>query len=175
MHSSNFLPPSVFLSSTGYFIVSFNYFTGSLPSWVKMPSMFYFDISNNQFTGSLPATLDMFELKHLHMESNRFSGSIPHDYSRLGNNRMFQLYLNDNQLTGTIPSGPWHKALPYRFLTNVDVSNNLLTGRIPDSLCQLSVFEEGETVEFRADCHICTCLRFCEPWCEEEYAKQTGT
>jgi hypothetical protein len=49
---------------------------------------------------------------------------------------------------------------------NVDISNNLLTERIPESVCMLSVYEEGEIVEFRADCDICLCKDLCDPWCK---------
>ena len=113
----------VFPFQKGYFNVHYNYFSGPLPNWVKMGSMFYFDVSNNALTGTLPQTLDMFELKHLHMEHNKFTGTIPRDYSVIGNRRIFEIYLNDNQLSGTFPRGPWHKVLPHRFLSTSTGSN----------------------------------------------------
>lgn len=49
---------------------------------------------------------------------------------------------------------------------NVDVSNNRLTQNMPSSVCMLSVYEEGETVEFRADCDVCNCGRLCYRSCQ---------
>ena len=51
---------------------------------------------------------------------------------------------------------------------NVDVSNNKLSGDIPGNVCMLSVYNEGETVEFRADCDVCDCGRLCYRWCEDQ-------
>jgi len=84
----------------------------------------------------------------------------------LGLNRLLQFFVNDNKLTGEFPDG-WLQTIPYKFLTNVDISNNQFNRKITDKICMLSVYEEGETVEFGADCDICDCDRLCYRQCEE--------
>ena len=105
------------LFTSGYLNLNYNQFSGSLPSTVRMDEMFYFDLSHNALTGKLPSTVNMIVLKHFHMDHNQFSGSIPSNYARMGNSRFLEFYVNDNQLTGTFPRGPWHKEFPHRFLS----------------------------------------------------------
>ncbi len=71
---------------------------------------------------------------------------------------LFQLYLNDNKLTGRFPQG-WS---PIYYLTNIDIRNNQFTQDIPSSVCSMNVFDEAEMVELRADCDICDCRRLCD-------------
>ena len=82
-----------------------------------MNEMFYFDLSHNALTGKLPSNVDMIVLKHFLLDHNQFSGSIPSNYPRMGNSRFLTFYVNDNQLTGTFPRGPWNKEFPHRFLS----------------------------------------------------------
>ena len=97
------------------------------------------------------------------MDHNAFTGLLPAYFSQLGNGRLKQLHLNDNQLEGKVPED-WD---PKDQLTNMAVHNNKLTVRVPESVCELSVFELGNMVEFRTDCDICTCDFLCE-MCNEK-------
>ena len=103
--------------STGYLNLNYNQLSGSLPSTIRMNEMFYFDLSHNALTGKLPTSVNMIVLKHFHLDHNRFTGSIPNSYPRMGNSRFFEFFVNDNQLTGTFPRGPWHKRFPHKFLS----------------------------------------------------------
>ncbi|CAB9508943.1 LRR receptor-like serine threonine-protein kinase [Seminavis robusta] len=163
------LPEELFdLGDLRYLILSYNDFTGTLPDRIRMTDMYYWDLSHTRINGTLPSTMIMPSLRHFHMDNALLTGSIPNDYANLGSNRLFQFYLNDNQLTGAFPTG-WHTKLPHKHLTNVDISNNQLSVPLPSSICMLTVYEEGETVEFRADCDICVCGRLCYRWCDERF------
>lgn len=71
---------------------------------------------------------------------------------------MKQMHLNDNILEGKVPE-EWN---PKDQLINMAVHNNRLTVPVASSVCELSVFELGNMVEFRTDCNICTCDFLCE-------------
>lgn len=43
----------------------------------------------------------------------------------------------------------------------MNIGNNMFTEKISKDVCELSVFEEGELVEFVADCDICSCDDLC--------------
>jgi hypothetical protein len=90
------------------------------------------------------------------MDHNLFSGSIPATFRELGHGRLRQLYLNDCQFSGNFPEN-W---LFPKFLNNIDLSNNRFKNNL-DDMCLMSVFEDGELVELRADCPICNCDRLC--------------
>ena len=71
---------------------------------------------------------------------------------------MKQMYLNDNNLEGKVPEN-WD---PLDQLTNMAFHNNKLTVPVSDTVCDMSVFEQGVMVEMRTDCDICTCDFLCE-------------
>lgn len=154
------------LDDLRYLILRQNGLTGTLPDRIRLNDLYYWDLSMNSLNGTLPSTLQMVSLRHFDLSYNEFSGTIPEDYSDLGSNRLFQFYLNDNKITGEFP-GNWHTKLPHKWLTNVDISNNRLTEKLPGSVCMLSVYEEGETIEFRADCDVCNCKNLCYRWCDK--------
>ena len=95
---------------------------------------------------------------HLYLDHNQFTGLLPQYFGQIGNGRLKQLHLNDNDLEGKVPD-TWD---PKDQLTNMAVHNNRLTVRVPPEVCELSVFELGNMVEFRTDCDICTCDFLCE-------------
>lgn len=43
---------------------------------------------------------------------------------------------------------------------NMDISNNSFD-KVDKKICKNVVFEEGELVEFRADCGLCECKELC--------------
>jgi hypothetical protein len=160
--------------------------TGPIPPDLGMGVAIVFDISHNQFSGTVPgkksglgistlvvsiltsspllvpeppenfATEIVPNVRHVHMDHNIFSGSIPDTFRELGHGRLRQLYLNDCQFSGKFPEN-W---LFPKFLNNIDLSNNRFKNNL-DAMCLMSVFENGELVELRADCPICNCDRLC--------------
>ncbi|KAL8132751.1 putative inactive receptor kinase At1g48480 [Apium graveolens] len=106
----------------------FNALSGSLPSDLSsLGNLRNLYLQSNQFSGPLPTFI--FSLKNLvrlSLGSNNFSGPISSDFSKL--NRLGTLYLEQNQLTGEIPN------LDFPGLVQFNVSDNLLTGRIPKKL-----------------------------------------
>ena len=95
-------------------------------------------------------------IRHLHLDHNLFTGSIPSSFRELGKGRLRQLYLNDCHFSGKFPEN-W---LSTENLNNIDLSNNEFKTNL-DEICLMSVFENGELVELRADCPICNCERLC--------------
>lgn len=110
-------------------------------------------LSGNSLTSTIPNSLPK-NLRVLTLYSNKLIGTIPSSLGRL--TRLTTLYLGSNDLTGTLPSSlgnlanllylsihhnKIHGALPLTIgnnnlhkLVTLDLSNNLLTNSIPDSL-----------------------------------------
>ncbi|KAG6399113.1 hypothetical protein SASPL_140587 [Salvia splendens] len=92
-----------------------------LPGLVNLKSLY---LNNNKFEGGIPVSLArMHRLKVVVLSENRLSGQIPQAFVRLS--RLYVLFVQDNRLTGSIP--PFNQT-NLRFF---NVSNNLLSGRIP--------------------------------------------
>jgi len=124
--------------------------------------MFHFDVSFNNLNGTLPADIgeNFKALKQLYLDHNQFTGTIPESYSSVGSGRLYVLTLNDNLLTGSVPT-TWGK--DNFFVDTIYVQHNNLTIEVDKDVCKLDVFEGGELVEFRADCNVCSCKdRLCE-------------
>ncbi|CAD5169902.1 unnamed protein product [Musa acuminata subsp. malaccensis] len=101
---------------------------GPMPEVGKMESLRAIFLSENKFSGQIPdnAFAGMSWLKKLHLSHNGFSGSIPTSIAALP--KLLELRLDDNRFSGTIPD------LRLTTAKLVNVSNNYLEGRIPDSL-----------------------------------------
>ena len=97
----------------------------------------------------------MIKLRSLYLDFNRLSGSLPEDFGSIGQGRLNQMVLHDNQLTGNVPGG-WKGD----FLDVIEIQNNNFTS-IDDTVCGQIVWAGGELVSFRADCEACTCKYFC--------------
>lgn len=81
-----------------------NNMTGNLPSFFNS---FIFlntvDLGNNDFTGTIPTNLgNMPTLKNLYLDGNLLTGSLPSSLTAIN---LSLLYVNDNNLSGCIPSG----------------------------------------------------------------------
>jgi Leucine-rich repeat (LRR) protein len=96
------------------------------------------NLSSNNLSGSLPTTLDQLTaLQFFFVNDNQLTGSIP---SLTGLTALQTFIVNDNQLTGSIPSLSGLTALQ-----NFDVGANQLTGSIPalTGLTALQIFFAG--------------------------------
>ncbi|TYI70958.1 hypothetical protein E1A91_D08G260200v1 [Gossypium mustelinum] len=88
------------------------------------------DLRSNRFSGPLPRILP--DVATLFFSNNSFSGSLSSflcDYN-LGEPKLFLLQLETNLLSGEIPDC-W---LPWQSIRVLNMGNNNLTGKIPDSL-----------------------------------------
>jgi len=95
----------------------------------------------------------------------QLTGTIPESYPKIGTRKLKEIHLNNNQLTGEMPSD-WSNGFDYqKHLLAIRVENNNLSGEFDKSLCQLSVLSgQAEMVELGADCDNCSC-ELCEPYC----------
>ncbi|XP_030475674.2 receptor-like protein EIX2 [Syzygium oleosum] len=120
-----------FPSNLGSFDLSHNQISGSLP---KFPSsLIYLDLSHNLISGPIPRNigLAMPYLYSLNLNDNRLSGAIPTSICEM--EYLYDLHLGRNELVGEIPAC-W-KESPWRLL---DLSSNMLSGVMPSSLGNLS-------------------------------------
>ncbi|KXG20184.1 hypothetical protein SORBI_3010G167700 [Sorghum bicolor] len=96
------------------------------PQFGNLSNIKYLWMSNMNIVGEIPDIMpQLSQLRLLDLSSNRWNGMIPSGVWTLRSLEM--LYLDNNSLCGHI-SGP----IEAMSLTEINVSNNLLTGRIPD-------------------------------------------
>nr|GEW45455.1 MDIS1-interacting receptor like kinase 2-like [Tanacetum cinerariifolium] len=117
-----------------YFELSFNYFSGIIPSDIgRLSKLVYLDFSYNQFTGKIPPEIgQMTNLVTLHLYRNLLISSIPESICQM--RFLSKLALSNNTLSGSIPTCFGHLFnLSYIYL-----GNNNLSGSIPYELGNLS-------------------------------------
>ena len=87
-----------------------NQFTGALPESIgNLTNLELLSLSNGGFSGPLPANLSKLTgLTEFFMDGNQFSGAIPAELGSLTGIATTNFTLNNNQLTGCIPTG-WSK------------------------------------------------------------------
>ncbi|KAK4713361.1 hypothetical protein R3W88_019268 [Solanum pinnatisectum] len=116
-----------------------NDFSGSIPEVVSnLRRLQLVDLSENKFSGSIPPSMsNMTQLYSLHLEKNELIGNIPLSFGDFW--YLQDLNLSRNHLSGTIPDG----FMSLSSLTNslnladnqlLDISNNMLYGKIPSSI-----------------------------------------
>lgn len=104
-------------------------FGGTIPSWIgELAGLKYLGLGNNQFTGEVPKEIaSLTDLELLGLDDNDLSANIE---LFSGLKAIKSLYLEDNQITGTLSDAlfvEWPK------LQELDLSNNQLTGPLPDN------------------------------------------
>ncbi|WMV55349.1 hypothetical protein MTR67_048734 [Solanum verrucosum] len=140
-------------------ILSLNHFTGHIPSTIsKLKHLTILHLSSNSFSGEIPDVFfsNLTHLQRLDLSSNSLSGPLPNNASNL--QKLTQLDLYDNLLNGTIPCWLFslhllrpflslgknqYSGLPDELKTNpalikLDLSNNQLSGSVPQSLVNLT-------------------------------------
>ena len=133
--------------------------------------MVYLDLGKNSFSGTIPSDWvdgdsTMINLKSLYLDHNHFNGSLPENWYTLGNGTIEQIVINDNWLTGEIPSvkgGNPNEVSDIIFsnLTILEIQNNAFT-RFDKNLCKQSVYSGGWLTILNADCEICECSDLCD-------------
>mgnify|MGYP005847296899 CR=1 FL=1 len=119
----------------------------------------YLDLSHNNLSGPLPNDWDnmMVRLRFLYLDNNSFTGTVPSYFSGLGNGRIKTMALDNNFLEGEVPSN-WEVL---NQLISLSFYNNNITTPMDPSICELSKYKQGEMVEMKVDCSICTCDTLC--------------
>ncbi|KAK7335220.1 hypothetical protein VNO80_26997 [Phaseolus coccineus] len=112
--------------------ISYNKFSGSLPSCFKMPE--YLFLQGNNFTGSIP---ELFMSNHsqpivIDFSDNNFTGTIPDSVYKLRSLRL--LLLAGNNLQGQISS----QICQLKLINILDLSQNNFSGSIPACFSNMS-------------------------------------
>jgi len=117
------------LSELDTISLSFNMLTGDIPTFMwEFFDMTHMDLAYNFFKGTIPDnTVSKGEknLEVLFLENNDLTGSIPQDFGSMNWRR---LHLDGNQFTGTIPSNIHSTSMEELML-----HNNQLSGTFPSS------------------------------------------
>ncbi|KAL9256779.1 Leucine-rich repeat receptor-like tyrosine-protein kinase PXC3-like protein [Drosera capensis] len=108
--------------------LSNNKFQGSIPEELAgFGNLNLIDLSSNELSGNLPSILgELRNLEVLVLSSNLLTGPIPNIFPNL--TALSRFAANQNLFTGAIPSGIT------KFLKNLDLSYNILSGSISDDL-----------------------------------------
>ncbi|KAJ0966684.1 hypothetical protein J5N97_023601 [Dioscorea zingiberensis] len=129
--------------------------TGQLPEWFwdLSHSIAILDLSNNQITGTIPASLNYAGIALINLSSNKFEGALPSlppnaAYVDLSYNSfsgdllpvlngtlitLGHIYLSNNLLNGTIPISICN----FRLVQVIDISNNFISGELPSCWANL--------------------------------------
>ncbi|XP_074291582.1 receptor-like protein EIX2 [Silene latifolia] len=92
--------------------------------WNSLPfKLQYLNMSHNQFSGLIPFFPNMDYSPEVDLSSNLFEGAIPSGFTSAST-----LYLNDNRFSDSSIFCPETPSI----LSEVDLSNNLLFGKLPD-------------------------------------------
>ncbi|CDP05584.1 unnamed protein product [Coffea canephora] len=129
--------------------LSQNHLTGRIPDKIgNLKQIETLDLSMNALFGAIPESLsDLYSLNslnfltYLDLSGNNLQGSIPHEIGQLP--KLTDLLLSDNSLNGTIPTNLWqltklqafdvdyNSLTGCEYLSELNLSNNLLSGRVP--------------------------------------------
>jgi hypothetical protein len=136
--------PFLFLFNVNF---SFNYFSHNLNNAFNgsYPQLAFLSLNNNQFTGSIPTTFfNLIHMVYLLLNNNQLTGTLSTNFVKL--NLLEILFVQYNRLTGSLP-----QTLMSSVITNVDVSNNQLTGILGSNLF-IAGSESLETFSASSNC-----------------------
>lgn len=107
-----------------------NFFRGQFPCELVLSG--FFDVSYNALSGSLPSCNNLQHSEHVHLQGNRLTGSLPDNF--LNSSSLLTLDIRYNNLSGSIPDSI--AALPN--LRILLLRGNHLSGFIPEQFCLLT-------------------------------------
>ncbi|XP_016196296.1 LRR receptor-like serine/threonine-protein kinase FLS2 [Arachis ipaensis] len=104
-----------------------------LKGWTAMKSLSTLSLSNNQIDGSIPENLGeiMPSLRYLSLDNNHINGSIPTSLCKL--KALVAIDISNNKLSGRIPD-----CQRDGLIEEIDLSSNNLSGVIPNSIWNMS-------------------------------------
>lgn len=113
---------------------------GPIPDTVgNMTSLQCWNLYNNSFNGTLPSTIkNLKKLQTLQLSNNFISMDIAELLHRLPKDELQQLFLDSNNLTGSLPP----QLEEFSRLTQVSLSYNHLSGDIPVGIRELKNLSE---------------------------------
>ncbi|XP_050148134.1 receptor-like protein kinase 7 [Malus sylvestris] len=117
--------------------MSVNQFSGKIPEAIgKLTKLSSLDLDQNMLSGTIPESLgSCFGISEINLAHNYISGEIPSSLGSLHN--LNSLNLSANRLSSEIPA-----TFSSLKLSLLDLTNNQLTGRIPESL-SIQAFNES--------------------------------
>ncbi|OAY77645.1 Leucine-rich repeat extensin-like protein 4 [Ananas comosus] len=108
-------------------------FCAPLPTDPSLTVVGGIDLNHGDIAGYLPEELGLLaDLALFHINSNRFCGTVPHRFDRLG--LLYELDLSNNRFAGRFPDVAIAGMVS---LEQLDVAHNLLSGQIPEAVCDL--------------------------------------
>ncbi|KAE8077784.1 hypothetical protein FH972_016313 [Carpinus fangiana] len=101
--------------------------SGGIPYWFwsLSPQIVWLDLSQNQIHGSIP---NFSSAVYINLGSNNFSGPLPH----ISSSRIWYLDLSNNSFNGSLSPIICEQKDKMRYVEALDLSNNLLSGELPD-------------------------------------------
>mmetsp|Transcript_3166 Transcript_3166/g.6212 ORF Transcript_3166/g.6212 Transcript_3166/m.6212 type:complete len:152 (+) Transcript_3166:170-625(+) len=123
--------------------------TGTIPSTIGgNENLIFLDISNNKIEGTIPSEIfDISALEIAYIGNNTLTGPIPENYYEPDNLR--ELWVDGNELSGSVPDVPEGK---FEQLEELILNKNLLTGAVPESICNLRDDANGKIISLHSDC-----------------------
>nr|XP_051209121.1 receptor-like protein EIX2 isoform X2 [Lolium perenne] len=164
LNSNNLSGPfPMFLQRCREFIfldLAYNKFSGSLPTWIgsRLPQLALLRLRSNMFSGGIPGQLSRMKgLQYLDIACNDISGNIPESFGNLramtiapnDSGALFNLFytgdvtyeIYSSYYTESILVDTKGQQLEYtsgiRYMVNIDLSCNRLTGQIPSEIGML--------------------------------------
>ena len=119
-----------------------NLLTGELSGEIfqHMAQLTTLSLSDNDLSGLIPgeAIGSLGSLKHLYLDANHFVGPLPPTLAQIGISQIFELWVQDNALSGTVPA----TYARFDHLHDFYLDGNKLTGALPPSICSPQVNED---------------------------------
>ncbi|KAK9204111.1 hypothetical protein WN943_014369 [Citrus x changshan-huyou] len=107
---------------------------GSIPKEIgNLRGLIDLELGFNDLNGTISPTMGRLKrLQGLYLEDNNLEGSIPHDLCHL---ELMELRLGSNKLTSSIPSSLWS----LEYILEINVSSNSLNDSLPSNVQKLKV------------------------------------
>ncbi|KAL8157648.1 hypothetical protein AgCh_002379 [Apium graveolens] len=125
-----------------------NHLSDILPRWTReqLPLLKYLILRSNSFHGKIPTQLcDLSSIQVLNLAQNKITGSIPPCFGNfssmiIGGSTERDLYLESGfggMIINNVKGGDLHYTSTLKFLFSIDLSNNHISGEIPEELMNL--------------------------------------
>jgi len=114
--------------------VASNNLSGPFPQdLLRLENLRYLAMNSNTLTGSIPEVEELRYLRYLQLDNNLFNQKLPSFSKSVA---LIYIRLAGNELTGDIPID-FLESVPASSLVRVDLSNNRLSGEVPEEISRL--------------------------------------